>query len=83
MDVVWGEGRPSRPKNPVFHLEVKYSGKSHVDKIAKLREEIKKKKAQAIVVTMLDEVAWLFNLRGSDINYNPGMYSVRYPDLHS
>ena len=83
MDVVWGERRPSRPKNPVFHLDVKYSGQSHVDKIARLREEIKKKKAQAIVVTMLDEVAWLFNLRGSDIDYNPGRYSVRYPALHS
>jgi len=33
---------------------------------------MKKKKAKAVVVTMLDEVAWLFNLRGSDINYNPG-----------
>lgn len=82
MDVVWGEHRPSRPKNPVFHLDVKYSGQSHVDKIAKLREEVKKKKAEAIVVTMLDEVAWLFNLRGSDINYNPGMYSVRWSVLH-
>jgi len=36
---------------------------------------MKKKKAEAVVVTMLDEVAWLFNLRGSDINYNPGEYS--------
>ncbi|KIK04842.1 hypothetical protein K443DRAFT_675621 [Laccaria amethystina LaAM-08-1] len=75
VDVVWGEDRPSRPKNPVFHLDEKYSGQSQVDKIAKLREEIKKKKAEAIVVTMLDEVAWLFNLRGSDIDYNPVFFA--------
>lgn len=33
---------------------------------------MKKKEVHAIVVNMLDEVAWLFNLRGSDIDYNPG-----------
>jgi Creatinase/Prolidase N-terminal domain len=37
-----------------------------------VREELEKKKAKAIIVTMLDEVAWLFNLRGSDIDFNPG-----------
>jgi Xaa-Pro aminopeptidase len=48
------------------------TGQSPADKIAKVREEMKQKKAKAVVVTMLDEVAWLFNLRGSDIDYNPG-----------
>ena len=43
-----------------------------MDKIVKVREELEKKKAKAIVVTMLDEVAWLFNLRGSDVDFNPG-----------
>jgi hypothetical protein len=38
-----------------------------------VREELQKKNAKAIVVTMLDEIAWLFNLRGSDIDFNPGM----------
>jgi hypothetical protein len=37
-----------------------------------VREELEKKKAKAVIVTMLDEVAWLFNLRGSDIDFNPG-----------
>ena len=39
-----------------------------------MREELEKKKAKAVVVTMLDEVAWLFNLRGSDIDFNPGEF---------
>ena len=49
-----------------------YQGQSHADKIVQVREELEKKKAKAIIVTMLDEVAWLFNLRGSDIDFNPG-----------
>lgn len=47
-------------------------GQSHQDKLKLVREELKKKEAKAIVVNMLDEVAWLFNLRGSDIDFNPG-----------
>ena len=43
-----------------------------MDKIVQVREELEKKKAKAVVVTKLDEVAWLFNLRGSDIDFNPG-----------
>ena len=56
---------------PVSHLPA--TGKSHLDKISRVREELDQKKAKAIVVTMLDEVAWLFNLRGSDIDFNPGI----------
>ncbi|KAL9709797.1 hypothetical protein Ac2012v2_006851 [Leucoagaricus gongylophorus] len=74
VDEIWTD-RPVRRLNTVFHLEEKYSGESPVDKIAKIREEMKKKKAKAVVVTMLDEVAWLFNLRGSDIDYNPVFFS--------
>ena len=46
---------------------------SQTDKISKIREDLEKKKAKAFFVTMLDETAWLFNLRGSDIDYNPSM----------
>ncbi|KAA1478144.1 Creatinase/aminopeptidase [Dentipellis sp. KUC8613] len=71
VDKVWAETRPPRPKETVFPLETKFSGESHADKLAKLRNELQKKEAGAMVVTMLDEVAWLFNLRGSDIAFNP------------
>ena len=40
-----------------------------------MREEITKKQAKALVLTALDEIAWLFNLRGSDIAYNPVFFS--------
>ena len=51
------------------------TGESHLDKIQRLRTELSKKKCKAMVVTMLDEIAWLFNLRGSDIDFNPGVYA--------
>jgi hypothetical protein len=50
------------------------AGESHLSKIKRVREEFAKKKAKATVLNMLDEVAWLFNLRGSDIDFNPGTY---------
>ncbi|PFH45881.1 hypothetical protein AMATHDRAFT_70981 [Amanita thiersii Skay4041] len=74
VDAVWSD-QPARPKNPVVHLDVKYSGRSYTEKFAQLREEMNKKQAKALVVTMLDEVAWLFNLRGSDIDFNPVFFS--------
>ncbi|KAI0075951.1 Creatinase/aminopeptidase [Panus rudis PR-1116 ss-1] len=74
VDLVWKD-RPSRPAHKVFPLDVKYSGESHDDKIRRLREELQKKNYKAFVVNMLDEVAWLFNLRGSDIDYNPVFFA--------
>ncbi|KAL5498588.1 hypothetical protein ACEPAH_1942 [Sanghuangporus vaninii] len=75
VDEVWGSQRPTRVKNKVFPLEVKYSGRSSKEKVTSLREEMEKKKVAGMVVNMLDEVAWLFNLRGSDVDFNPVFYA--------
>jgi Xaa-Pro aminopeptidase len=75
VDIVWGQDRPARPKSKVFPLEIKYSGVTSQDKIARIREELTKKKVKAVVVNMLDEVAWLFNLRGGDIDFNPVFFA--------
>jgi Xaa-Pro aminopeptidase len=66
----------------VIVLEEKYSGKKFEEKIEDLRKELDKKKSAGIVISMLDEIAWLFNLRGSDIPYNPVFfsYAVVTPD---
>ncbi len=74
MDKVW-TGRPERPAEKVIVLSEKYAGKSFKDKLVDLRKEIDKKKCAGMVVSMLDEIAWLFNLRGSDIPYNPVFFS--------
>ncbi|KAI0777354.1 Creatinase/aminopeptidase [Trametes elegans] len=79
VDLVWPD-RPPRPANKVFPLDVKYSGQSHIDKLKRVREELRKKDTKAIVVNMLDEVAWLFNLRGSDIDFNPVFFAYALVD---
>lgn len=56
-------------------LSDKYAGKSFEEKLTELRKELDKKKTAGMVVSMLDEIAWLFNLRGSDIPYNPVFFS--------
>lgn len=75
VDVVWDTQRPSRPMNQVKVHPVKYAGKDVSSKLAELRRELDKKNAPGMVVSMLDEIAWLFNLRGSDIPYNPVFFS--------
>ncbi len=67
---VWTE-RPALPKNPVFIFDVEKSGASCIEKTEKVREEMKKAFADVLIITGLDEIAWLFNIRGKDVAYNP------------
>ena len=75
VDKVWGKDKPERPNEPVKVLGTEYVGKPFQEKIEELRKELDNKKAAGFVVSMLDEVAWLFNLRGNDIPYNPVFFS--------
>ncbi len=75
VDIVWGADRPPRPAEPVKVLPVKFSGKDTKTKLSDLRIELEKKNSVGFVVSMLDEIAWLFNLRGSDIPFNPVFFS--------
>lgn len=67
---VW-EDRPSMSKEPIWVLDLKYAGKSVEAKLNGIREDILKEGAQGILLTALDEVAWTYNYRGSDILYTP------------
>jgi len=75
VDWVWGKQKPARPNEPAKVLDLEYAGKKYQEKVEELRKELDKKKAAGFVVSMLDEIAWLFNLRGSDIPYNPVFFS--------
>lgn len=75
VDLVWGQERPPRPSNPIFRLGDEYAGESVGSKLSKLRENLAKTGSPGTVITNLDEVAWLFNLRGSDIPYNPVFFA--------
>lgn len=75
VDLVWDQKKPARPNEPVKVLGQEHAGKKYQDKIEELRKDLDKKKAAGFVVSMLDEIAWLFNLRGNDIPYNPVFFS--------
>lgn len=75
VDVVWGSDRPPAPKGEVKPLDIKFAGQSSEDKLEALRKELEKKKGAGLIISALDEIAWLFNLRGNDIPYNPVFFS--------
>ncbi|WP_136441205.1 aminopeptidase P family protein [Pacificoceanicola onchidii] len=68
VDAIW-EDRPAPPMGKVFAQPVALSGEAHVDKITRLAGGLGK--ARAAVVTLPDSIAWLLNIRGSDIPKNP------------
>jgi len=70
FESVW-EKRPALPQKPIFDFEDKYAGLSRNAKLKQLIARLDEKGAGYMVVTTLDELAWLFNLRGDDILYNP------------
>lgn len=70
MKEVW-TGRPDLPKKPFYVFDLKYSGQSTTDKIAATRAEMAKLRSQVFVMSALDDIAWLFNIRGNDVDFNP------------
>lgn len=74
VDLIW-EDRPMLPKNPVTIFSEQYVGLSTKDKLAKLRDEMKKKGANVHLLTCLYDICWLLNVRGNDIAYVPVVLS--------
>jgi len=70
MKEVWTD-RPALPKKPFYVFDLKYSGQSTTDKIAATRAEMAKLRSQVFVMSALDDIAWLFNIRGNDVDFNP------------
>jgi Xaa-Pro aminopeptidase len=72
----WEESkRPARPQEPVFLLEEKYHGKLSTVKFAEIAEAVKEKKVKHLLVTTLDDICWMLNMRGSDIACNPVFFA--------
>lgn len=70
LESVW-QDRPAIPSTDVFVHETKYTGYSCGEKLNIVREEMKKQSANGYVLTALGSIAWLFNVRGDDILFNP------------
>jgi len=67
--------RPALPKTKVFVLDEKYTGKSAKEKINQVRKEMEKEGADYFLLASLDDIAWLYNIRGRDIANNPVVIS--------
>ncbi len=74
IDEIW-EDRPSLSKKPVFALDMKYAGESTADKLARIRKAMKEQEATAHVLTTLDDICWILNVRGDDVAYFPLLLS--------
>ena len=71
VDEAWGDARPPFPTAPLRAHPAEWAGKTAAEKIAECRAALAEKDADALVVSPLDEVAWLFNVRGNDLDFNP------------
>ena len=70
VDAVW-EGQPPPPLAPVVPHPIEFAGEAHGDKRARVATNIAKEGAEAAVLTALDSIAWLLNLRGADVPNTP------------
>ena len=87
VDTVW-ENRPVPPKKNIYHLPSKYTGKNSRKKLEEIQKKLfeasllKESQKFVLILTKLDEIAWLTNLRGNDIAYNPVFesYAIIFQD---
>ncbi len=70
VDEVWSD-RPAMPSSTLFSHDIKYAGKSAIEKLGDLRTQMKEAGLSHTFVSSLDEIAWLLNIRASDIKCNP------------
>ena len=77
IDPIWKE-RPAIPEAPMFEMPVELSGKSTEDKLIDINKMLHKAGADCTILSALDEVAWTFNIRGTDVAYNPVVISYAF-----
>ena len=67
---VWKK-RPALAAEKIFILEDKYTGKSYKEKVKEIRASLKEKNADYNIISSLDDIAWIYNFRGDDVQHNP------------
>ena len=72
---LWTENRPAIPTSLLYEYEEKYTGESVASKLARVRQALSEKHCDALVVSALDEIGWLLNIRGKDVDYTPCLIS--------
>lgn len=81
VDAFWSD-RPALPKEKAYFLGVEYTGETRSSKLSRIREKMKEIGATAHIIMSLDDIAWIYNLRGNDVACNPEVlaYSVIFQD---
>ncbi|KAG0204349.1 hypothetical protein BGX28_003704 [Mortierella sp. GBA30] len=74
VDQIW-DNRPARPARRLMTLSITTTGRSHAEKIQQLRRDLENRGVFGCLVSGLDEIAWLFNMRGSDVHCNPVFFA--------
>ena len=74
---IW-ENRPSLPVNPAYTLDVYTTGQSTIDKLNAIKAQLKAKRADAHLISSLDDLAWALNVRGTDVPCNPVVLGFAY-----
>lgn len=72
---LWVEGRPAIPADKLYPYSADFAGETVESKLARMREQLAAKKGDALIISALDEIAWLLNIRGNDVEYNPVVIS--------
>ena len=70
MSLIWKD-RPAIPENKVEVFPMEYAGEAAHDKIARIRQALRKQHADGMLMSALDDIAWTLNLRGTDVHCNP------------
>lgn len=76
-EAIWTD-RPARPKNPAFVHDEALAGEDVDSKISRVVDALDAADADGLLITALDEIAWLLNLRGSDVDYTPVVIAFAY-----
>ncbi len=74
IDEIWTD-RPPLSKEPAFYLDIKYTGETTESKLKRVREAMKKAGANKHILTTLDDICWILNVRGNDIEFFPLLLS--------
>lgn len=74
VDAIW-EDRPLLSEKPAFLLDIQYAGETVKDKLGRVKKAMEEEGADVFVVTSLDDIGWLLNIRGNDVEYFPLLLS--------
>lgn len=78
MDLIsplWTEGRPAIPTSLLYAYEEQYTGESVESKLHRVRQALQERHCDTLVLSALDEIGWLLNIRGKDVDYTPCLIS--------